>query len=185
MNFPELQTSRLSLTKLTVNDSNAVFNIFSDHNVIKFYDTEAFDSEVQARKLIESFNDRFIEGVGIRWAIRLKETGELIGTCGFNSWNTKMKNTGIGYELSSKYWGYGFATEALHKIIDSAFSQQLPLGEVFRIQGDTMLDNAASESVLIKLGFTLEGIRRGFGYWKNKHHDLKCYGLIKPEFKRT
>ncbi len=183
MNFPELETSRLMLTKLSADDSPALLKIFSDEDVIKFYDIDVYDSEDQSLKLIELFNSRFIEGVGIRWAIRINDTGKLIGTCGFNSWNQKMKNAGIGYELSSKYWGYGYATEALHKIIDSAFLNQLPFGELHRIQGDTMLGNGASESVLKKLGFKEEGIRRASGYWKNEFHDLKCYGLLKPEFK--
>nr|WP_308304272.1 GNAT family protein [Pseudoalteromonas sp. MelDa3] len=122
--------------------------------------------------------------MGIRWAIRLKATGKLIGTCGFNTWNQKMKSAGIGYEIASEYWGCGFASEALHKVIDSAFSKQLPFGELYRIQGDTMIGNLASESVLKKLGFKEEGTRRASGYWKNEYHDLKCYGLLKPEFKK-
>ena len=183
MHFPNLETSRLILTQLSTDDSQALLAIFSDEDVIKFYDIEVYSSEEQSLKLIEFFKTRFTEAVGIRWAIRLKDTGKLIGTCGFNSWNQKMKNAGIGYELSSLYWGYGYATEALHKIIDCAFSNQLPLGELHRIQGDTMLGNCASESVLRKLGFKEEGVRRASGYWKNEFHDLKCYGLLKPEFK--
>ncbi|TMP77223.1 N-acetyltransferase, partial [Pseudoalteromonas phenolica] len=31
-------------------------------------------------------------------------------------------------------------------------------------------------------GFREEGIRRASGYWKGDFHDLKCFGLIKPEF---
>ena len=149
MNFPELETSRLTLNQLSSNDSEALFKIFSDKEVVKFYDIEAYDAEEQSLKLIEFFNARFIDGVGIRWAVRLKSTNQLIGTCGFNSWNQKMKNAGIGYEFSSKYWGQGYATEVLHKVIDSAFLNQLPFGELYRIQGDTMLGNNASESVLI------------------------------------
>ena len=85
MNFPELETSRLTLNQLSSNDSEALFKIFSDKEVVKFYDIEAYDTEEQALKLIEFFNARFIDGVGIRWAIRLKSTNQLIGTCGFNS----------------------------------------------------------------------------------------------------
>jgi ribosomal-protein-alanine N-acetyltransferase len=184
LNFPELETARLTLTKLATHDSKALLDIFSDKNVIKFYDIDVFNSEEQSLKLIEFFNTRFSGGIGIRWAIRLKDSGNLIGTCGFNSWNQQMKNAGIGYELSSKYWGYGYATEALNQIIGAAFLNQLPLGELHRIQGDTMLGNEASESVLIKLGFKEEGIRRAGGYWKNEFHDLKCYGLLKPDFNK-
>jgi ribosomal-protein-alanine N-acetyltransferase len=171
------------LTQLSTDDSPALLTIFSDKEVIKFYDIDVYHCQAQSLKLIEFFNSRFTEGIGIRWAIRIKDTGQLIGTCGFNSWNRKMKNAGIGYELSSMHWGQGYATEALHKVIDSAFSNQLPFGELYRIQADTMQGNAASELVLKKLGFKEEGIRRASGYWNSEFHDLKCFGLLKPEFK--
>ncbi|WP_059364923.1 GNAT family N-acetyltransferase [Pseudoalteromonas sp. '520P1 No. 423'] len=183
MQFPELETSRLILNKLSEGDSQALLDIFSDENVVKFYDIDVFDSEKQSLELINLFNQRFADKGGVRWAIRVKNTGRLIGTCGFNSINLKMKNAGIGYELSSKYWGIGYASEAVSTIIQFIFSNGQPLGELYRIQGDIMIGNAASESVLKKLGFKEEGIRRSSGFWKNEFHDLKCFGLIKPEFK--
>lgn len=182
MKFPELETPRLTLNKLSQQDKQALFDIFSDQKVIKFYDIDAYQSEQQSLELIEFFNLRFAENAGIRWAIRIKDSGQLIGTCGFNSWSPKMKNASIGYELSSRYWGLGYASEAVSKIIELAFSTDSPFSEVYRIQGDTMLGNLASESVLKKLGFKEEGIRRASGFWKDEFHDLKCFGLIKPEF---
>jgi len=181
--FPELETSRLILNKLSKSDGQALLDIFTDENVVRYYDIDVFNSEKQSLELIDFFNQRFADKVGVRWAIRVKSSGKLIGTCGFNSINLKMKNAGIGYELSSKYWGLGYASEAVNTIIQFAFSNDQPLGELYRIQGDIMIGNAASESVLKKLGFKEEGIRRSSGFWKNEFHDLKCFGLIKPEFK--
>ena len=63
MNFPELETSRLTLNQLSSNDSEALFKIFSDKEVVKFYDIEAYDAEEQSLKLIEFFNARFIDGL--------------------------------------------------------------------------------------------------------------------------
>ncbi len=94
---------------LTIDDNDRLFSIFSDQAVVKFYNIEAFTSKQQSLDLIDFFNQRFKEQAGIRWAIRLKETGELIGTCGFNS---KMHNAVIGYEFASDQWG---TTEALNK----------------------------------------------------------------------
>ncbi|MFY8350607.1 GNAT family N-acetyltransferase [Pseudoalteromonas sp. SSM20] len=181
--FPNLDTSRLTLNMLTNNDNDTLFLIFSDQEVVKFYNIEAFTSKQQSLDLINFFNQRFDKLEGIRWAIRLKETGELIGTCGFNSFNPKMRNTVIGYEFASAHWGKGYATEALNAIIAFAYSAHSPFGELYRIQADTMLGNVASETVLNKLGFREEGIRRASGFWKNDYHDLKCFGLLKPEFK--
>lgn len=35
------------------------------------------------------------------------------------------------------------------------------------------------------LGFVEEGLRRQSGYWKGNYHDLKCFGLLRAEFRNT
>lgn len=182
MSFPIFETNRLKLDKLTKEDSNSLFELFSNNSVVEYYDLEAFTERYQASNLIEFFNSRFEENSGIRWAIRLKETNQLIGTCGFNTWSPKMKNAVLGYDLLPKYWGEGFTTEAVHRIAKAAFLGELSCGKLNRIQGDTVPGNIASESLLLKVGFKEEGIRRQSGYWKNQFHDLKCFGLIKSEY---
>ena len=188
MNFPELETARLILTSLSASDSEALLNIYSDAEVVKFYDIEAYKSEAQSAKLIDFFNARFTENIGIRWAIRLKATGKLIGTCGFNTWNQKMKNASIGYEIASEYWGCGFASEALHEVINAAFSNQLLIrSNYYRgdIGKEIAYDPASilpQESVLKKLARCKEeGIRRASGYWKNEFQSqlARCSWVIK------
>jgi ribosomal-protein-alanine N-acetyltransferase len=180
--FPVFETNRLRLDKLSEEDSGSLFELFSDNSVVEYYDLEAFTELSQASNLIEFFNARFKENAGIRWAIRLKETNQLIGTCGFNTWNPKMKNAVLGYDLLPKYWGVGFTTEAVHRIVQAAFLGDLPCSDLNRIQADTVPGNNASELVLRKVGFKEEGLRRQSGYWKNQFHDLKCFGLIKSEY---
>lgn len=182
LSFPVLETHRLRLNKLSSEDSASLFELFSDNSVVEYYDLEAFTEMSQASNLIEFFNARFKEKLGIRWAIRLKETNEFIGTCGFNAWNAKMKNATLGYDLLPKYWGNVLTTEAVHRIVQAAFLGELSCGKLNRIQGDTIPGNSASESLLLKVGFKEEGLRRQSGYWKNQFHDLKCFGLIQSEY---
>lgn len=182
MNFPALETTRLTLTALVEDDAQAIFELFSDVSVIQYYDLEAFNELSQATKLIALFQSRFSQGLGVRWAIRLKDTNQLVGTCGFNSWNANMKNAVIGYDLMSSHWGKGITTEAVHRIVQAAFAGELSCGKLNRIQGDTVLGNTASESLLLKVGFKEEGIRRQSGFWKSQFHDLKCFGLIQSDY---
>ena len=182
MSFPELETNRLRLVKLSKEDSNSIFDLFSGDSVVEYYDLEVFTELSQATNLIEFFNSRFKDNSGIRWAIRLRETNQLVGTCGFNSWSQKMKTAVIGYDLLPRYWNMGITTEAVHRIVKAAFLGELPCGKLNRIQGDTVPGNFASESLLLKVGFKEEGIRRQSGYWKNQFHDLKCFGLIQSEY---
>lgn len=185
MLFPSLSTDRLVLDDLRPDDSELVYRHFSNSDVVEYYDLEALTNMDQAVSLIRLFKKRFDDGLGIRWAIRLKSSGNFVGTCGFNSWNTRMKSSVIGYDISREYWGNGYATEALREIVKFGFSGALPCGMLNRVQGDTVPGNGASEAVLKKLGFKEEGLLRESGYWKGQFHDLKCFGLIKSEYNET
>lgn len=55
MKCPELETSRLILNKLSRDNSLALLAIFSDENVVKFYDIEAYKTEQQSLELIDYF----------------------------------------------------------------------------------------------------------------------------------
>ena len=182
MVFPSLETERLLLTELQPDDEKSIFTLFSNPAVVEYYDLEAFCEQHQATNLISLFKTRYEEKQGIRWAIRLKTTGQLIGTCGFNSWSSKMRNAVIGYDLLPEFWRQGYAFEAVHAIVKAGFSGVLACGELHRIQADTVPGNDASELLLYKLGFKQEGLRRECGFWKNKFHDLKCFGLLRSEF---
>jgi ribosomal-protein-alanine N-acetyltransferase len=185
MAFPLLETERLLLTELHVDDAASLFNLFSNPAVVEYYDLDVFREHSQATHLINLFKSRYEEQQGIRWAIRLKSSEQLIGTCGFNSWSSKMRHAVIGYDLLPEFWRQGYSSEAVRAIIGIGFSGALACGELHRIQADTVPGNYASESLLRRLGFKEEGLRRECGYWKNKFHDLKCFGLLQPEFSTT
>ncbi|MEW5756484.1 MAG: GNAT family N-acetyltransferase [Pseudomonadota bacterium] len=185
MSFPEFTTNRLKLTRIASSDVESVFELYSSPEVVKYYDLEVFSERAQAKKLMHLFESRYVSSSGIRWAIRLKETGKLIGTCGFNSWSEKMRNAVVGYDLKPEYWNRGITTEAIFEIIHAAFSGLLPCGPLHRIQADTIPGNVASEKVLLKLGFKEEGTRRQCAFLRGSYYDMKCYGLLTQEFRET
>lgn len=117
MTFPKIETERLILTELQTTDEEAIFDLFSNRSVVEYYDLEALTGIAQARDLIDMFKSRYEASAGIRWAIRLRALGEIIGTCGFNSWSREMRSAVIGYDLMPKYWGNGYASEAVRAII--------------------------------------------------------------------
>ena len=47
----------------------------------------------------------------------LKETNVLIGTIGLNNLQLWSKRSEIGYDLHPRYWGNGYASEALEKLL--------------------------------------------------------------------
>lgn len=183
MPFPELTTTSLHLKEVREEHRGDLFEIFSNPDVVKYYDLDLFTDPSQSDGLISLYRNRFTEGVGIRWGIFLDGNEKCIGTCGFNSWSKPMRSAAIGYELNRSYWGKGITTEALYAIIDLAFSGKLECEIINRVHADTIPGNVASEKVLQKLGFVEEGLRRQSGYWKGQYHDLKCFGLLREAFK--
>lgn len=176
--FPDLETSRLKLTRIKPEDAESIFGLFADPKVVEYYDLEPFTAVAEAEKLMELFESRIRSESGIRWAIRERGSNQLIGTCGFNSWSKKMRNAAIGYDLKPMHWGSGITTEAVSEVLRLAFSGSLPCGPLHRIQADTVVGNVASERVLMKLGFKEEGIRRHAAYLHGSYKDMKCFGLI-------
>lgn len=180
--FPALSTARLKLTRIGPPDAPSVFEMFSHPEVVRYYDLEPFSQIAQAEALIELFESRHRAGSGIRWAIRIGSTDELVGTCGYNSWSGKMRSATVGYDLKRTHWGQGIAAEAVREAVRAAFAGVLACGPLHRIQADTIPGNVASERLLLKLGFKEEGLRRECVYLRGKYHDMKCFGLIESEF---
>ncbi len=178
--FPQLETENLFLREIKLSDAEAVFQFFSDDEVLKYHDVEAFVSVEQAQMLINSLHERFKNKWGIRWGIAKKDDNMIIGTCGYGGWVKNSLRAGIGYELAKPYWHQGIMTEALSAMLKFGFEKM----ELNRIEATVMLDNIASMKLLEKLGFIDEGILREYGYWKGEFHDLKMFSLLKRDYER-
>jgi ribosomal-protein-alanine N-acetyltransferase len=80
VNFPVLQSERLVLRKLNLNDADAVFFLRSDLKVGKFIVRKPQENINQAIEFINNSHDKFISNSSISWAITLKDDDKLIGT---------------------------------------------------------------------------------------------------------
>jgi ribosomal-protein-alanine N-acetyltransferase len=178
--FPILQTKRLHLNEVTMDDATFIFEMFADPAVTQFYDFEVFANEQQAVDLIKNDGQKIQDKQMLRWAVREKSTGQFLGGCGINRYAPANHVAVISYEFCQAAWGKGYGTEALRAMIAYAFSDQCQYN-INRIEADTMLRNEASENLLTKLGFVYEGTMRQYGYWKNAYHDLKLFGLLRED----
>lgn len=182
--FPVTQTERLTLDNLTKDDDISIYEIFSDPDVMAFFDMEPFTKKEDGLNMISFFRNKFISRTGIRWAIREKGNNKLIGTCGFNSWVEFDHSAIIGYELATPYWGKGYASEAIAHVIKLAYDGSLPI-TVNRIEASVVPGNVGSENVLKKNGFVFEGRLREKGFWANRYHDMNLFSLVKQDYLAT
>jgi [ribosomal protein S5]-alanine N-acetyltransferase len=175
--FPQLETRNLILREMGPADAEAVFQIFANAEVTRYYDLAALTDIEQASQLIARQADRFAQKAGLRWGITQKDNDTVIGTCGYMFHEPSFRAE-LGYDLARPYWGRGIMTKALQAIIRFGFEE---LG-VNRFQALVMPGNTASVRLLQNLGFQEEGVLREYAYFKEGFHDLHCFSLLKKEF---
>lgn len=180
MKFPNIETGRLVLRELTLLDAEAMFRYFEKESVIRYFGMESFQNMEQVKNMIQTFRKRYEEGNVLRWAIELKGTNQLIGTCGFHLMNQNHKRAEIGYELDDTYWGKGYASEALQAILTYGFETL----KLIRIAAVVYTENEASHKLLKKAGFKEEGLLRKYMIQNDVAHDTVIYSLLEEEWKR-
>lgn len=167
MEIPRLETERLLLRAISTEDRNAIFEYYADPEVANWFFEQPFTQIEQADQVIGDFLEKAAQGRGLAWAILLKASGELIGTCSFENL-AAAKQGEIGFDLAKKYWGYGYMSEALTGIITYGFSV---LG-LDSITADTYSHNARARRVLEKLGFKVDHVTV----------DSHCYTLTRLDW---
>ncbi len=115
-----LETKRLFLRDMANSDFDALYKVLSDSDIMQHY-PYTFD-EKRVRGWIDKNIERYkIFGFGL-WAVRLKETGEMIGDCGLTMQliNGQIKPE-IGYHIRKDCQMRGYAKEAATAVRDWAF----------------------------------------------------------------
>lgn len=166
--FPKLDTERLVLREILPSDVEAIYSIFSNEGVTKYYGLNTFKKMEQAEKLIQAFTSNFQSEKGIRWGIERKGVPGLIGTVGFNSWSKAHRRAEVGYEIHPDFWRNGYASEAVAEIVEHGFQEM----ELTRIGAIVFVENNGSSQLLMKHGFEKEGILRKYMYQNNEAFDV-------------
>ena len=147
--FPILQTERLILRKLSLDDAEEIFFLRSDVEVNRYLDrTKAIDLD-DALAFINKVNIGIANDKWMYWAVCFKNNPKLIGTVCLWNLNEVENKAEVGYELIPEYQGKGIAQEALSAAIEFGFNT-LQLG---KIEAYTHKENLASVKLLNKLNF--------------------------------
>lgn len=170
--IPTLATPRLLLRPLAPNDAEALFAAYSDTEVMRYWSSAPHASLADSEAYIARTGD---EG-GRGWAIARAGDGAVLGTLYAGEGNKGVQE--IGYLLARRFWGQGYAREALTRLIDFLLIEE---GNR-RISADTDPDNAASNALLKRLGFTLEGRLRGEWETHIGVRDSFIWGLLREEW---
>ena len=177
--FPQIGTDNLLLRRITPSDSDDLFKIISDPEVVEFYDDDAFTENSQASDQIASWEYGYKISRVIRWGITKRGDGNIIGSCGYYGIHNWNRRASIGYELAQSHWRQGIMSEALLAIADFGFREL----ELNRIDALIMPGNTASIKMLEKIGFQREGLLAEYERWGSKGFvDLFIYAILRKSW---
>jgi ribosomal-protein-alanine N-acetyltransferase len=178
--FPILESHRLVMRQLTMDDAEFYLRNFSDPTTVELTTFEApKDLEAAKAELKLYCIDLFANCTGIRWGIVLKESGELVGTCGFHKWVKIHDRAEIGYDMLPEFRERGIMKEALTNMIDYIF------GTVRLNRLEALIDprNIASIRLVESLGFSRDGLLRENTLFRGRYIDDLVYSLLARDWR--
>ena len=145
-----------------------------------------FNNISHDKKVLETFICRYAEtldefdfsaypGNARIFAIRLRETGRLIGILTF--FDDTAESCEIGYGLGSRYWNAGYATEAVRRFIRYLFGER----GLRTVYASFFTGNEASRRVMEKCGMTFCRFSEKELTYLGAERDLTYYSLDNPE----
>jgi ribosomal-protein-alanine N-acetyltransferase len=152
----ELGTARLRLRRLRDADAPALYAIFSDAAVTRYWSSGPWLNPQQACDSIDASQADYRTGDAFRWAITLAADDEVIGCVSFYDVVAPSQRCAVGYALNSGFQGRGLMREALACALSHAFAAW----GLRRIEADVDPRNLRSLTLLAQLGFVLEGLLR-------------------------
>lgn len=169
--FRQLQTPRLTLRRLTAEDTSQYFARLGGSAAVTehmLFRTHQDISESAAS--IEKALSRYEQGRFYRWGIDLEGAG-LIGMIDLLAFDETEESCSFAYMLGRNFWGRGYGTEALNAVLDFAFRDM----GLRSVHADHFAENAASGAVMRKAGMVCRGTVPG-KYEKNGiRHDAPQY----------
>jgi RimJ/RimL family protein N-acetyltransferase len=173
-----INTSRLSLRWISVDDVDDFFAIYSNPEVMRYWSTPPLPDRNAASKLISEIHDSFERHEILKWGIALPPDNTLIGSVTLFHLDFTHHRAEIGYALGRPYWGKGYMQETLRAVLNYAFE----VLNLHRIEADVDPRNAASVKTVERLGFQREGYLRERWQVNGEIQDALFYGLIRPDW---
>ena len=175
--IPKLETNRLMLRELTVDDTEDLRKWLGKDEIYTYWGRAASKGEKNPELLFVDPRPHVKRKPShdFIWGIELKDTHEIIGQ--IEVFDVEDDRFGmVGYRIAPWLWSTGICTEAMQRVVKFIFSETT----IDRLQGNADVRNIASNKVLQKSGFTLEGTIR-HGKMVSQYCDYNIWGLIRDD----
>ncbi len=144
-----LTGERVTLRAPRLEDAEELFaSVASDPEVTRYMSWTTHPDVDETRRVI---TELFNVGGERTWLIELRNSGEIIGTCGFRP--VQAHSMDFGYYLGRRWWGQGLMAEVVALLLAEMESDP----QVYRISAICHVDNKRSARVLERAGLSFEG----------------------------
>ncbi|XXM71101.1 GNAT family N-acetyltransferase [Lysinibacillus sphaericus] len=172
-----LHSERLVLRAFSKDDASEIQNLANNKDVADIIGLPQPYLLKHALEWIE-IQPELIQ-LGTEYPLAIVETmsNELVGTITLRVDKEHLKGE-LGYWIGRPYWGKGFATEAVKRMISFGF-QDLGLNKVW---ASALSRNQASIAVLQKAGLLKEGTLKQDRLISGEFEDTNTFGIVREEY---
>lgn len=178
-----LETQRLILRDYCEDDFSEYYRLKSDPKTMYYLqDIQMFTKEEAYEDFCTVLDDmKKSDRMYYFMYIELKDSHEQVGSVGYTvTGNTPMgKMVHAGYFIYPKFWGKGYTTEALKRVLEFAFSDN----DVYRVSTGCLAENIGSERVMQKCGLIKEAEHIDYEWHDGKMKTRLEYRLLKKEWR--
>ena len=180
MQPPRIETQRLLIKRIEINDSKKMYAYRSLPEVYK-YQAWRPESTVEVSEFVQKINTTKFN-VSDSWfqlGIYIKTTKQLIGDIGLHFLLPDNQQTETGFTIDPKYQRKGYGLECVRAVIGYLFSEM----KKHRIVASVDPKNIASIALLEKLGMRKEGCFRKSVLIRDQWEDDMIYAILNEEWK--
>ena len=172
---PNFESERLTMRPQSSADAESLHEAYSDVGAMTYWSSAPHMTLDETRTYLAR-NEEPSEWRG--WTVADRFSGRVLGTLAAHESRPHVAE--IGYMVLRSHWGQGYAYEGVSRLISLLFDDE----GYRRLWADTDPDNAASNGLLERLGFTCEGHLRGEWETHIGVRDSFIWGLLKDEWTR-
>lgn len=177
--LPTIDAPRVQLRWLTGEDVDAVFAVFSDPGMMRYWSTPAMSDRAEAEAYVARIHEGFGNKSLFQWGVERKVDGQVLGTCTLFHIDSANARAELGYGLGSAYWSKGYMKEALTALVQFAFGTL----RLRRLEADVDPRNEKSLRILGRLGFRNEGLLRERWNVGGEIQDTAFLGLLAKDWR--
>ena len=176
--LPTLDAPRVRLRWLTDADVDALYTVFSDRTMMRYWSTPAMTKRAEAEDYLRRIHEGFAGKKLFQWGVERKEDRRILGTCTLFQLDAGNARAELGYALASAHWKKGLMSEALAALLDFSFGTL----KLRRLEADVDPRNENSLRILGRLGFRREGLLRERWNVNGEIQDSVFLGLLAREW---